>query len=323
MALGRAPLHAGRRCPRARRALPCAWAVPGTRGRLRGVGAAPIRAHAACSCRAGGSLPAEQGRASARVAPSRRAGAHFRAGCGVRRLTGEPRTRLGRVRLMIGYFPMVTLFVRRLIALSVLGVVLAGCAGEAGKPRARPSTPARRARLPPRPPPPLPPSPGSRRPVPTMAPGPGGLTPVFARAPEGVRDKVVALTFDADTDRRPGPPGRPRGAVRPPRAHGDAAPPQGGCHRVHDGPLGRGVRTRPGPSATIRASSSPATPTATTPSHRPATASGPPPRGHGGRRAPRLRRLPRGGRPQRRAVLPLPRRLLTTTRPCGPSRPRG
>ncbi len=109
---------------------------------------------------------------------------------------------------MIGYFPIVTLYVRRLIALSVLGVVLAGCAGEHGKApegahrsgAAGPS-PSPTASVPPSPPA----SPGPRRSVPTMAPGPGGLTPVFARAPEGTRDKIVALTFDADMTADQGP----------------------------------------------------------------------------------------------------------------------
>lgn len=47
-----------------------------------------------------------------------------------------------------------------------------------------------------------------RKAPPTMAPGPEGLTPVFERAPRGKdkgRDKVVALTFDADMTADQGP----------------------------------------------------------------------------------------------------------------------
>ncbi|MFD7325196.1 polysaccharide deacetylase family protein [Streptomyces sp. NPDC059875] len=95
-----------------------------------------------------------------------------------------------------------TISVRRLSALALLGAVLVGCGGgTAGtapapdSPSAAPSTQAGEA-------------PGAsasaapgpanvRKAPPTMAPGPGGLTPVFERARKG-GDKVVALTFDAD-----------------------------------------------------------------------------------------------------------------------------
>ncbi|MEU8674708.1 polysaccharide deacetylase family protein [Streptomyces sp. NPDC048560] len=54
-------------------------------------------------------------------------------------------------------------------------------------------------------------SPPTGRKAPTMAPGPAGLTPVFTRGPRGSgdsarsRDKLVALTFDADMTADQGP----------------------------------------------------------------------------------------------------------------------
>ncbi|MFD9794412.1 polysaccharide deacetylase family protein [Streptomyces sp. NPDC059070] len=91
-----------------------------------------------------------------------------------------------------------TISVRKLLAIVVLGAALAGCgsgqgatdhgtkaAPGAGKPAASGAAPA------------------PRRP-PTLAPAPGGLTPVFSRAPRGGQ-KVVALTFDADMTADQGP----------------------------------------------------------------------------------------------------------------------
>ncbi|MFD9425402.1 MULTISPECIES: polysaccharide deacetylase family protein [unclassified Streptomyces] len=77
-------------------------------------------------------------------------------------------------------------------ALTLLGVVLAGCgaptdSGTEANPSHAPSHASSVA------PPPSPSKP------PTLAPGPAGRTPVFERGlPHGRGDKVVALTFDAD-----------------------------------------------------------------------------------------------------------------------------
>ncbi|MEU4271828.1 polysaccharide deacetylase family protein [Streptomyces sp. NPDC026092] len=106
-----------------------------------------------------------------------------------------------------------TISVRKLSALALLGAVLVGCGGGAAdtatgpeRPSAKQSSPTKSS-----------PTPSNPKPVasagasagaapgpavvhkapPTMAPGPGGLTPVFERARKG-GDKVVALTFDAD-----------------------------------------------------------------------------------------------------------------------------
>lgn len=77
---------------------------------------------------------------------------------------------------------------RRITACCVLGVTLAACSASGashgtGRHRAAASAPA----------------PGP----PTLAPDPGGLTPVFRRATP--REKVVALTFDADMTADEGP----------------------------------------------------------------------------------------------------------------------
>ncbi|MGW8887812.1 polysaccharide deacetylase family protein [Streptomyces sp. NPDC055749] len=105
--------------------------------------------------------------------------------------------------------------VRKTTVLTVLGAVLGsgllGCGSSAGPrnhvpPTATPSAPAPSAPAASAPAPagaPATPPAAGRKP-PTMAPGPAGLTPVFLRAPRGragntgSRDKVVALTFDAD-----------------------------------------------------------------------------------------------------------------------------
>ncbi|GAA3005652.1 polysaccharide deacetylase family protein [Streptomyces fulvorobeus] len=92
---------------------------------------------------------------------------------------------------------------------AVLGSSLSGCGGQErsrtenfrpGRSSASPSAPAGA----------LASLPAGRKP-PTMAPGPAGLTPVFERRPRttgkgaGSRDKVVALTFDADMTADQGP----------------------------------------------------------------------------------------------------------------------
>ncbi|MFB7369379.1 polysaccharide deacetylase family protein [Streptomyces sp. NPDC056222] len=104
-----------------------------------------------------------------------------------------------------------TIFVRRMSALALLGAVLVGCGGGTADratapdaPSTAPSTPVGKA-----------PSASAaagpatvRKAPPTMAPGPEGLTPVFERAPKGKggsRNKVVALTFDADMTADQGP----------------------------------------------------------------------------------------------------------------------
>ncbi|WP_329114657.1 polysaccharide deacetylase family protein [Streptomyces sp. NBC_01353] len=96
-------------------------------------------------------------------------------------------------------------------ALALLGAVLVGCGGGTADtsmapdaPSTAPSTAVGKA-----------PSASAaagpatvRKAPPTMAPGPEGLTPVFERAPRGKdkgRDKVVALTFDADMTADQGP----------------------------------------------------------------------------------------------------------------------
>lgn len=100
-----------------------------------------------------------------------------------------------------------------MVALSVLGAVLAGCGGEAGAPSGDgPGAATERAGAagpsPTAAPTASPSATTSARPAPTLPPGPGGLTPVFARAPApatGAPDKVVALTFDADMTADQGP----------------------------------------------------------------------------------------------------------------------
>jgi peptidoglycan/xylan/chitin deacetylase (PgdA/CDA1 family) len=96
-----------------------------------------------------------------------------------------------------------------MIAVAVVGAALAGCSAESrggdggsgGGAEVRrtpavsaPSKPA--GATPDRPAPSAPP---------TVAAGPGGLTPVFERARKGSREKVVALTFDADMTADQGP----------------------------------------------------------------------------------------------------------------------
>ncbi|MFF1480555.1 polysaccharide deacetylase family protein [Streptomyces sp. NPDC058301] len=98
-----------------------------------------------------------------------------------------------------------TISVRKLLAIAVLGAALAGCssdpapAGHGAKAAPGASRPSTDPSAPPA-------SPAQRAPqqAPTLAPAPGGLTPVFSRAPEGGQ-KVVALTFDADMTADQGP----------------------------------------------------------------------------------------------------------------------
>ncbi|MEU8437696.1 polysaccharide deacetylase family protein [Streptomyces sp. NPDC029216] len=106
-----------------------------------------------------------------------------------------------------------TLSVRKVAAVAVLGAALTGCGGGAGAPQgagqARMGTPA--ASGPAHASAPAPPSASAASPqagapaqVPTLAPGPGGLTPVFERARQRT-EKTVALTFDADMTSDQGP----------------------------------------------------------------------------------------------------------------------
>ncbi|MFJ6694729.1 polysaccharide deacetylase family protein [Streptomyces sp. NPDC091272] len=91
-----------------------------------------------------------------------------------------------------------------MLAVAIVGAVLTGCgsegAGRAGDPGSTPD--ARRSSSASGSPSPAPPSPTA---PPTVAAGPGGLTPVFERARGLGRDKVVALTFDADMTADQGP----------------------------------------------------------------------------------------------------------------------
>ncbi|MER6997071.1 polysaccharide deacetylase family protein [Streptomyces sp. NPDC000410] len=102
-----------------------------------------------------------------------------------------------------------TIYVRRLTALALLGAALTGCGGSGGPPVSAP-TPL------PSPSVPAAPAPRPAAPVkpPTLAPGPAGLTPVFARsssassatsAASAASEKTVALTFDADMTADQGP----------------------------------------------------------------------------------------------------------------------
>ncbi|MEU3063130.1 polysaccharide deacetylase family protein [Streptomyces subrutilus] len=106
-----------------------------------------------------------------------------------------------------------TISVRKVAAVAVLGAALAGCGGgtgasDAGR-GARMGTPAASApaapsSTSPSAAPSAAPQPGAPAKVPTLAPGQGGLTPVFERAKQH-GDKTVALTFDADMTSDQGP----------------------------------------------------------------------------------------------------------------------
>ncbi|MCX5386320.1 polysaccharide deacetylase family protein [Streptomyces sp. NBC_00083] len=94
-----------------------------------------------------------------------------------------------------------TISVRKLLAVALLGASLAGCGSD---PASAPPKSADKSA------PSAPGAVGAAAPVaqgaPTLAPGPGGLTPVFERAPVTARgEKVVALTFDADMTADQGP----------------------------------------------------------------------------------------------------------------------
>ncbi|MEV8532101.1 polysaccharide deacetylase family protein [Streptomyces sp. NPDC051211] len=111
-----------------------------------------------------------------------------------------------------------TLSVRKVAALAVLGAALAGCAGGAGtsskadlgrETSRTGSPPASSAAAPAAPGASAAPGPGragggAPAKPPTLAPGPNGLAPVFSRARQRT-DKTVALTFDADMTADQGP----------------------------------------------------------------------------------------------------------------------
>ncbi|MEV7281482.1 polysaccharide deacetylase family protein [Streptomyces sp. NPDC093111] len=109
-----------------------------------------------------------------------------------------------------------TISVRKLSALALLGAVLVGCDGGAAEPPAAapPTKHTTPSTKPPRPPSAAP-APGRQaapaaapKAPPTLAPGPNGLTRVYTHraAPRtGTAEKVVALTFDADMTADQGP----------------------------------------------------------------------------------------------------------------------
>ncbi|MFF0749551.1 polysaccharide deacetylase family protein [Streptomyces sp. NPDC004267] len=99
-----------------------------------------------------------------------------------------------------------TISVRKLSALALLGAVLVGCGGGAADSPAHPARPAPKT-------PAASPSPSTKgapgRPSghtapPTLAPEAGGLTPVYTHRAKSA-EKVVALTFDADMTADQGP----------------------------------------------------------------------------------------------------------------------
>ncbi|MFD7337295.1 polysaccharide deacetylase family protein [Streptomyces violascens] len=86
-----------------------------------------------------------------------------------------------------------TITVRKLLAIALLGASLAGCGSD---PASAPHEAAPSASA----------AAGAPKSPPTLAPGPGGITPVFERAPKNPQgEKVVALTFDADMTSDQGP----------------------------------------------------------------------------------------------------------------------
>lgn len=97
-----------------------------------------------------------------------------------------------------------TISVRKVAVVAVLGAALVGCGGGQGAPGAAHGPARSDAPAPAAPSGPAASSPSasaaasaSPSKAPTIAPGPGGLTPVFERARQ-TTDKTVALTFDAD-----------------------------------------------------------------------------------------------------------------------------
>ncbi|MEU7017462.1 polysaccharide deacetylase family protein [Streptomyces sp. NPDC046385] len=102
-----------------------------------------------------------------------------------------------------------TISVRKLSALALLGAVLVGCDGGAAEPPAAapPAKPTTTNTKPPRPTKPAAPAAGHQaapKAPPTLAPGPNGLTRVYTHR-AGAPEKVVALTFDADMTADQGP----------------------------------------------------------------------------------------------------------------------
>ncbi|WP_346768336.1 polysaccharide deacetylase family protein [Streptomyces sp. R301] len=104
-----------------------------------------------------------------------------------------------------------TISVRKVAALGVLGAVLVGCGGGADTPAAGPTTAAASPTKPTaapgaKPAPAAKPSPAARPAAPpTLAAGPQGRTPVYERRTGRSAEKVVALTFDADMTADQGP----------------------------------------------------------------------------------------------------------------------
>ncbi|MFD6243646.1 polysaccharide deacetylase family protein [Streptomyces roseolus] len=96
-----------------------------------------------------------------------------------------------------------TISVRKVAALGLLGAVLVGCGGGADIPAAGPTAPASAPTAKPTA------APGPKKPAPaappTLAAGPQGRTPVYERRAGRSGEKVVALTFDADMTADQGP----------------------------------------------------------------------------------------------------------------------
>ncbi|MEU2506263.1 polysaccharide deacetylase family protein [Streptomyces sp. NPDC007863] len=102
-----------------------------------------------------------------------------------------------------------TISVRKVAAVGLLGAVLTGCGGGAGTPAAGPAGPTTTASAPTAKPTAAPgakPAPAARPAAPpTLAAGPQGRTPVYERRTGRSAEKVVALTFDADMTADQGP----------------------------------------------------------------------------------------------------------------------
>lgn len=99
-----------------------------------------------------------------------------------------------------------TISVRKVAAVGLLGAVLTGCGGGAGTPAAGPTTTASAPAAKPTAAPGAKPAPAARPAAPpTLAAGPRGRTPVYERRTGRSAEKVVALTFDADMTADQGP----------------------------------------------------------------------------------------------------------------------
>lgn len=99
-----------------------------------------------------------------------------------------------------------TISVRKVAAVGLLGAVLTGCGGGAGTPAAGPTTTASAPAAKPTAAPGAKPAPAARPAAPpTLAAGPQGRTPVYERRTGRSAEKVVALTFDADMTADQGP----------------------------------------------------------------------------------------------------------------------